>query len=178
MAQATVIAGAATVSVPGTYFGLSTETWSIPLYAQHLSAFERVLSLLRVSGDGPLTLRIGGDSADESYWGVDRSKSPAAGLLLTRSWFAHTAALVRDVGLRLILDLNLAAEEPRMAGRWARAAMAELPPGSVVGFEIGNEPDLYPIWSDLQAAPWPRPVPQRTYSAHTYVHDFAPMQPS
>jgi len=36
--------------VPRSYFGLSTEYWALPLYAEHMALFERVLSLLQVRG--------------------------------------------------------------------------------------------------------------------------------
>jgi hypothetical protein len=43
----------------------------------------------------------------------------------------------------VILDLNLVTSTPRLAGAWAKEAEAVMPRGSIVGFEIGNEPDLY-----------------------------------
>lgn len=45
--------------------------------------------------------------------------------------------------LRVILDLNLVTSTPTLAAAWAREAEAQLPRGSIIGFEIGNEPDLY-----------------------------------
>lgn len=67
-ASVTIAAGEATSPVPRSYLGVSTEYWSLPLYATQMAAFERVLSLLRVPGDGPLVVRFGGDSADHSFW--------------------------------------------------------------------------------------------------------------
>ena len=49
-------------------------------------------------------------------------------------------------GAHVILDLNLITDRPAIAMDWARAAEAELPRGSIVGFEIGNEPDIYSRW--------------------------------
>jgi hypothetical protein len=62
---------------------------------------------------------------------------------LTPAWLAGTRAFVRATGTRLILDLNLLANSTAMAVRWARAATAALPSGTITGFEVGNEPDLY-----------------------------------
>jgi hypothetical protein len=50
--------------VPRSFFGLSAEYPELSIYERHAALFERVLSLL--SRDGPLVLRIGGDSADRT----------------------------------------------------------------------------------------------------------------
>jgi hypothetical protein len=55
----------------------------------------------------------------------------------------RTARVVRELRLHVILDLNLVTSTPRLAGAWAKEAEAVIPRGSIVGFEIGNEPDLY-----------------------------------
>ena len=52
-------------------------------------------------------------------------------------------SLVRTLGVRLILDLNLITDTPSAAAQWARAAKAGLPPHSIDAFEVGNEPDIY-----------------------------------
>jgi hypothetical protein len=82
------------------------------------------------------------------------------------------------MGLRLILDLNLVANSPGMAARWAGAALAQLPRGSLVGFEIGNEPDLYGrvLWSRLVSVAPMRlgaSISPRAYSSSSYVKDFS-----
>src|SRR5690242_17880821 len=70
LAQATLTIGPAlsTAPVPTSFFGISTEYWTLPLFERDSPVFERVLSLLHVAGDGPLILRIGGDSADHAFW--------------------------------------------------------------------------------------------------------------
>jgi hypothetical protein len=145
-ATVTVIPGAETLTVPRSYFGLSTEYWAMPLFERYNSMFERVLSLLRAPGEGPLILRIGGDSADHSILNPDVRRLPNAVFELTPAWFRQTSKVVRDVDARVILDLNLVVDLPSMAAEWARAAETQLPPGSIVGYEIGNEPDIYNPW--------------------------------
>ncbi len=142
-AEATITAAQGAVPIQRSFLGLSIEYWGLPLYEQHLRAFDRVLAMLHVQGDGPLILRIGGDSADWSYWDPRSRSLPGRFFELTPAWLQQAAALVRRTGTRVILDLNLAADSPAMAARLARAAVAELPRRSLVGFEIGNEPDLY-----------------------------------
>jgi hypothetical protein len=131
------------MKVPPSYFGISTEYWAIPLFERTLTLFERTLRLLHAPGTGPFVLRIGGDSTDHAVFDVNLGHSPGGILGLSQGWFRQVSALVPSVAGRLILDLNLVTDLPRMAGEWAAAAMSELPRGSVAGFEIGNEPDLY-----------------------------------
>jgi hypothetical protein len=140
-----ISAHAPTQPIPSSFLGISTEYWALPLWAHHLSLLERVLSLVR--GPGPLVLRIGGDSADRTFWSPVR-EMPEWAFEVTPEWLREVRTIVRHTGARLILDLNLATATPTIAARWARVAEAMLPTHSIVGFEIGNEPDLYatPAW--------------------------------
>jgi hypothetical protein len=165
------------LTVPPSYFGISTEYWSLPHYERRLRLFERVLSLLRVAGSGPMVLRIGGDSADRAFWNQSRRELLPRAFSLTSSSFAPTAALARRLGLQLILDLNLMAARPAMAAAWARAAVHALPRGSLVGFEIGNEPDLYHLGNwyrlvTLEQRGLPAGLPVTRYTANHYLNDF------
>jgi hypothetical protein len=47
------------------------------------------------------------------------------------------------VRLRLIIDLNLITGSAALAAAWAQYAESQMPRGSILGFEVGNEPDLY-----------------------------------
>ena len=67
-ATVTIAPGARPIAVPRGYFGLSTEYWTLPFFARHVTELERVLSLLHVRGSGPFVLRVGGDSADHTFW--------------------------------------------------------------------------------------------------------------
>jgi hypothetical protein len=139
--QVSVAWPAPTTAVPRSFFGLSLEYPDLPGYERNLPVFESVLSQLHENYGGPLLLRIGGSSADQTYF-VPASKAvPAGAFRLTPSWFAQTATLVRALNLHLILDLNLSAHSPSLGADVAAAALRWLPPGSVAGFEIGNEPD-------------------------------------
>lgn len=135
--------GAGGMPVPRSYLGLSAEYWALPDFELWPATFGRVLSLLGVPGGGPLILRVGGNSADHTYWDPRGLKLPAGSFALTPSWFTGLAGVVRRGTLRLILDLNLIAHSPSMAVQWARAALDVLPRHSLLGFEVGNEPDLY-----------------------------------
>jgi hypothetical protein len=141
-AGATISLRAATVKLPRSFFGLSIEYFELPMYERFLPEFERILSLLHIAGDGPQVIRIGGDSADMTYWNPGTTLSGSL-FTLTDAWFAQTATLVRDLGLRLLIDLRLVDSSPPEAAAEAQAAITRLPSGSIAGFEIGNEPDQY-----------------------------------
>ena len=139
------ISDASTTPVPPSYFGLSTEYGTLPLFERNMPVFERVLSLLHVPGNGPLVLRIGGDSADHSFWMPKKTtrRMPAWAIAVTPGFVAQLRSLVKRDPVKLIVDLNLVTDTPLTAATWARAAETSLPRGSIVGFEVGNEPDLY-----------------------------------
>jgi hypothetical protein len=178
LAQATLTISPrpSTTPVPGSFFGISTEYWALPLFERNSPAFERVLSLLHVAGDGPLILRIGGDSADHSFWSPRARKLPDWAFALTPAYLARLRALVEHDRVKLIVDLNLLTDTPFTAAAWAHAAQTSLPHGSIAGFEVGNEPDLYErrYWVDMIArSPLvTRPMPLEVTPA-TYVQDFA-----
>ena len=114
-ATLTVMPGGASVPIPRSYFGLSTEYWALPLYARHLATFERVLGLIHVPGDGPMILRVGGDSADHAFWDPHLHTLPPWAFTLTPRWTELTAGIVRRLGVRLIIDLNLITDTPDTA---------------------------------------------------------------
>jgi hypothetical protein len=178
LAQATLTIGPdpSTTPVPSSFFGISTEYWTLPLFERDTPAFDRVVSLLHVAGDGPLILRIGGDSADHSFWSPKTRKMPDWAFALTPAYLARLRALVLRDRVKLIVDLNLLTDTPLTAAAWARAAETALPHGSIVGFEIGNEPDLYTrrYWVDMTSrSPLvTRPMPL-ALTPTTYVEDFA-----
>jgi hypothetical protein len=142
-AQVTVAPRAAQTPVPPSYLGLSTEYWALPLWAHEMPLLERALSLMRVRGDGPFLVRIGGDSADHSIWDPSAAPLPPWAFTLVPGWLRQARALVRHAGTRVILDLNLITDTPSAAAQWARAAQAALPRHGLAAFEVGNEPDIY-----------------------------------
>jgi hypothetical protein len=172
---ATVAPSATSRSVPRSFLGLSTEYWSLPSYTRDMPVFGRVLSLLQVPRDGPLLLRVGGNSADHTFWETTVRRLPHWMFQLTPAWLEAARALVHRVSVRLILDLNLVTDRPLVAAVWARAAESQLPRRSIAGFEIGNEPDIYSRWFWLARMPPRRLDPgvlPRDLTAHDYVRDF------
>ncbi len=163
--------------VPASFLGLSTEYWTLPHYARQRRLFERVVDLLHLPGV-PFTLRIGGESADLSWWDPRHRRSPGWAYPLTPSWLSQAAKLVADAHLDVVLDLNLADRDPAREAQLAQAVVTRLPPGSVRALEIGNEPDLYPVMAHLGLATVARSRVVRyfawasRYSPATYVDQF------
>ncbi|MGA9860236.1 MAG: glycosyl hydrolase family 79 C-terminal domain-containing protein [Solirubrobacteraceae bacterium] len=170
-AHVSVAAGATPVIVPRSFLGISTEYWTIPVWGAHLPLLNRVLSLL--SADGPLRLRIGGDSADSVFWAPVK-ELPEWVFELTPAWLTQVSRLVRLAHVRLILDLNLVTATPQVAARWARTAEAKLPRGSIIAFEIGNEPDIYSqsSWRQRVTGPTARRLPTQI-TATSYARAYA-----
>jgi hypothetical protein len=179
-AQVTISPQAVMTPVPRSYLGLSTEYWALPQWSPSMSLLERVLSLVHVAGGGPLILRVGGDSADHSFWDPDAAPMPRWAFTLAPRWLDQARELVRRLGIKLILDLNLITDSPATAAQWARAAETSLPRGSIVAFEVGNEPDIYSRadWLAITAgrgfagrSSLSRPLPA-TLTARSYAADF------
>ena len=129
--------------VPRSFLGFSTEYWTLPVDERHVALYERVISLLHVRGDGGFVLRIGGVSSDHAVWRRPwRRPSPWA-FAVTSRWMRDTATVVRRGRLRVIFDLNLVTATPALDASLVRVAEARFPRGSIIAFEIGNEPDVY-----------------------------------
>jgi hypothetical protein len=142
-AVVTVSATATAQRLPPSFFGLSMEYSELPAFESNLPLFEHVLGLVHLQNDGPLVIRIGGDSADVTFWNPGNRHLPGDAFVLTPAWFTRASKLITDLGLHVILDLNLHGSSPAAEATKAKAALARLPSHSVIGFEIGNEPDLY-----------------------------------
>jgi hypothetical protein len=170
--------GAARRAVPTSYLGLSTEYWALPLWSGEMPLLERALALIHVRANGRLIVRVGGDSADHAFWdpraGMGGSRLPAWAFSLAPPWLGQARALVRNLGVRLILDLNLITDTPGAAAQWARAAKAGLPPHSIDAFEVGNEPDIYSHadWLAITAGRGHGMTLPAALTARDYVRDF------
>jgi hypothetical protein len=134
-------------TVPAGFLGFSFEFQAVRAYTGSDPGaidpvFEQLIRNLS-PGQAPV-LRIGGDSTDLSY-------APGPGLhppsylqyALTPSWMETTGALARNVGARLIMGLNLVANQPALAATEARDYVQYFGRKAIAAFEIGNEPNIY-----------------------------------
>lgn len=157
------------VVVPKSFFGLAMEWETVPLVAQYPHTLEHLLGLFESRGSAPLTVRIGGLSADDSIWAPSPTTAvPARALTITPPEIRELAAVVRGAHLHLIIDLNFADDQPKQEAEMAAYARRELPAGSITAFELGNEPDFYD--HELRNSPAYYPS---TFTAKQYATRFA-----
>ncbi|HTL98946.1 MAG TPA: hypothetical protein VL181_09090, partial [Holophagaceae bacterium] len=112
-------------------------------------AYVQLLRNLDAYGNGPLVLRIGGNS-------TDRTGEPTPGVV------DPFAAVRGATGAEFILGLNFGADDPQLTADQAAAYRAAMPAGSVIAWELGNEPDLYRVNGDRPA----------NYYLPAYIQDF------
>jgi hypothetical protein len=131
--------------------------------------YVRLLARITAAGSGPPVLRVGAGAADNYWWNPSGAPRPRGILFdVHPDYFDALRLLQRATGSPLILDLNMAADEPRLAVDLAREAMGRLDPGTIQAFEIGNEPDIYATrgFGDGFARP-------SSWSFDDYLGDFA-----
>jgi hypothetical protein len=132
--------------LPPGFLGFSMEFYAVHQYVgNNPDAVNPVLvQLIRNLNPGQTpSLRIGGDSTDQSWWPVPGVLHPRGiDYPLTQGWLRTTAALADTLGAKLIVGINLMLHRPALAAVEARALLAGLG-SSIQAFEIGNESDLY-----------------------------------
>jgi hypothetical protein len=164
------------VMAPG-FLGVSIEYSALHLYTGRnpLAVNPALVGLLRglAPGQSPV-LRIGGDSADATWWPTRGTlPPPGARYALTPGWLRTAQALAGATGAHMIMGLNLAGGRPAVAASEARALLQGIGRQYVQAFEIGNEPDLYGIF------PWFRDrrgkvfyARSKRYSLNAFTGDY------
>lgn len=158
------------VMAPG-FVGVSLEYSALHLYTGRnpLAVNPVLVALLEglAPGQAPV-LRIGGDSADASWWPI-RGTLPPPGVhyALTPGWLRTTQALAAATGAHLIMGLNLAGNRPALAAAEARAFLLGIGRQYIQQFEIGNEPDLYGQF------PWSRDRRGKVFYARSKKYNLA-----
>jgi hypothetical protein len=128
-----------------------------------------LLSLLSGLTDGqPPVIRIGGDSTDGTWWPM-RGQVAQGGIYypLTKGWLRTTQALAADLHAKLILGINFAAGRPAIAAAEGRAFMQGIGRKYIDALEIGNEPDLYPVF------PWYKDRRGHIYRARGHGYNLS-----
>lgn len=166
-------------AMPQGFTGVSLEYSALHAYTgrdpDHINAV--LLNLLRnlVPGGQAAVLRIGGNSADRTWWPM-RGQIPPGGVnyALNNGWMRTTHALARALGAQMIMGVNLAGGRPAVAASEARALLAGIGRRAIQALEIGNEPDVYGLF------PWYRDRRGRLffardhrYSLSRYIRQFS-----
>jgi hypothetical protein len=176
----TIDVGAAAVGqpIPNGFVGLSMEYRGLETYAGSDPAAPdpAFVQLLRnLAPGGGFVLRIGGDSSDWTWWPVAHVRRPRGIKLdLDATWLRVARALAQAVGGRLILGLNLEADNRTVARIEAEKLLSGIGSGSIEGLEIGNEPELYPAynWYRTAAGLGVKGRP-RSYTFADYLREFS-----
>jgi hypothetical protein len=149
--SATVATNPSGPSMPGGFVGVSFEFRAVHQYTGNnpLAIDPVLLNLLRglTPGQQPV-IRIGGNSTDGSWWPL-KGMIPPGGIYypITNGWLRTTKALAADLKAKLILGVNLAAGRPAIAAAEGRAYMSGIGRKYIDALEIGNEPNLYSVFS-------------------------------
>jgi Glycosyl hydrolase family 79 C-terminal beta domain len=125
-----------------------------------------LIELIRnLAGGQRPVLRIGGNSADYTWWPT-RGEIPPGNVhyALTGGWLRTTKALASALNARMIMGVNLAGGRPAVAAAEARALLGGIGRRYIQALEIGNEPDVYGLF------PWYRDRRGRVFFArgHNY----------
>jgi hypothetical protein len=121
-------------------------------------------------------LRIGGNSADETWWPIPAIRcTPGITYTLSHSWLATTRALAVQTNARMIFDLNLKLNSAAEVSAEAHALQTGIGASRIDAFEIGNEPELYPITPFYYLSPASKPVyPRpRSYGFKAYAREMS-----
>jgi hypothetical protein len=134
-------------TVPKGFLGFSFEFQAVRVYTgADPAAINPVLEQLIRNlspGQAPV-LRIGGDSTDASYAPGPGVHPPSfLSYALTPSWLETTGALARDLGAKLIMGLNLVANQPNLDATEAHDYIQYFGRNAIEALEIGNEPNIY-----------------------------------
>ena len=165
-------------AIPRSAFGLSVEYNEFATYEREGAIFDRVIKLIRPQDGSRMLLRLGGKSADRTYYQARPLKPAPFSHPVGPQWLQALSSTVASNRLRVMLDLNLVVHSPALAVGFAQAARQALPRGSLAGLEIGNEPDLYwrQTWLDKERVATTIPgTPldwSRAYSASAYRRDY------
>jgi hypothetical protein len=133
------------VPVAADFLGLSMEWCSAQTVLGQASTggadpiFVQYVANLRAYGAGPMLIRIGGNSTD-----TGGSCSTPTGIQSVQAM----KEFARATGTKFTFGLNMASHDLAASEAQAAAYCAGMLPGSIAGFEIGNEPNLYttPGW--------------------------------
>lgn len=128
---------------------------------------------------GRPSLRIGGESADRSWWPIRGFRKPVGITYdLGPAWAELAHRLARATDAELMLGLELEADRPTIDKVEARQLLARVGRRYIQSFQIGNEPELYRSipWYKLRdgrAVVWYSPVGTPVYAR---PRSFGPSQ--
>ncbi len=183
--QSTFNISAATEAQPiaSGFVGISTQLKSLEQYtgpnpAAISPAFLHLIQDL-APAQSPV-LRLGGDSTDWSWWPVTGlSVPPGVKFTITPNWMNVARALATSLRGRLILGVDLEANNLRVASAEANAMVDRIGRDSIDALELGNEPELYGTFGWYRSTTTGLPVPgrPRDYAPADFQRDYSSFAP-
>jgi hypothetical protein len=146
---------------PDSFVGLAFTYREIPEWFPVNAPTDHVMPSLihNLTPVGRPSLRIGGESADRAWWPIKGEKRPLGIVYdLGPAWAQSALALAHATNPRLLLGLELEADQPPIDAVEARQLLQRLGQRYIESFQIGNEPDLYtliPWYKRLNGKPVP-----------------------
>jgi hypothetical protein len=131
---ATVDAGGSGRPIPRSFAGLSREWRRFPspdggpASAVH-PVYIRLIEQLAAFNEGALSFRVGGNSTEGMSTVPDDDR------------WRQFGAIFKATRTPLIININLARNNPALDQAMIQAAQRLIPPGGILTFELGNEPD-------------------------------------
>jgi hypothetical protein len=133
--------------IPSRFMGLSYEKLALTYPYFHLSN-RNLIALFRRLGDG--VLRIGGGSVDRIQWAENGHGNHTQ---ITPFNVRALAGFLQATGWLCLYGVNLATSTPALAAQEVAYVTAALG-ASLLGIELGNEPDEYGIEGSFFAGNW------------------------
>jgi hypothetical protein len=171
--QATVRAGgpttvAATSTAQG-FLGISTSLSTITnLSGSAADPDTPFVHLVRnLSPGAPSVLRLGGVGTDDSWWPIPGMKERNL-YKLTPRWAADVRAMLTAVGGTAILGVNLESDSKQLASTEVANFDRYVGPSLIDSFELGNEPEFFPV-----ALPKGHPPHDYPYKVAHYGTEFS-----
>ncbi|HTV47339.1 MAG TPA: glycosyl hydrolase family 79 C-terminal domain-containing protein [Phycisphaerae bacterium] len=171
---------ARTQPVPQSFLGISCEYNGIESYMSPQEGRQTAtVELLNTLGafNGPPVLRIGGNSEDHSVWDLPQinPKPKFARINITPTMADDLHDTIQRTHSKVILGVNLGADDPTIAESWVTEALNIFEPDSILAFEIGNEPDEYAKKEAMRSKPWDYPTYRADYEKFAVL--IAPLLP-
>jgi hypothetical protein len=171
--RATVRAGgpAAVAAMPTAqgFLGISTSLSSITTLSGSVADPDTPFIHLvkNLSPGAPSVLRLGGVGTDDSWWPIPGMKERYL-YKLTPQWAADVRAMLTAVGGTAILGVNLESDSQRLASTEVADFDRYVGPSEIDAFELGNEPEFFPV-----ALPKGHPPHDYPYKIAHYGTEFS-----
>jgi hypothetical protein len=168
--------------IPSGFVGLSTQIKALEEFAgTNPDAVSPVfLHLIEdLAPEQTPVLRLGGDSTDWSWWPVAHvARPPGVKFTLTPNWLDVARSVATAVRGKLILGVDLEADNRTVAAAEANAMVSQIGRSSIAALELGNEPELYGTFGWYRSAAG-NPVPgrPRDYDPTAFVRDYSSFAP-